>query len=352
MIAYLFTGLFVLILISAALAPLESLGWWAGWFGEHEAPGSTPEQPETTADPARPAKQVTSYLVYLSGIGAIDGTSIPSEESVFLEMLRTHVPGALLVSDVFPYSVTNAGLTSRRVGKRVFAWVEQRRLNNPLAVEQLIINLRNMFQVAVSADQRYGPIYNLGVAREIVRAIEKEGDGIIKGVPISILGWSGGGQIALGAAPFLRSMLRAPVRIISVGGVMSDDPGLDSVEHVYHFYGTKDPIQAIGQKLYAGRWKYFPQSRWNRAIAQGKITMTCVGPFTHIGTGNYWDPKTTMPDGRSHAQVTLDLVTGVLTQDGLLAATATAAPTDATVAPTDATTATATAAPQKADSSL
>ena len=241
MIAYLFTGLFVLILISAALAPLESLGWWAGWFGEHEAPGTTPEQPETTADPARPAKQVTSYLVYLSGIGAIDGTSIPSEESVFLEMLRTHVPGALLVSDVFPYSVTNAGLTSRRVGKRVFAWVEQRRLNNPLAVEQLIINLRNMFQVAVSADQRYGPIYNLGVAREIVRAIEKEGDGIIKGVPISILGWSGGGQIALGAAPFLRSMLRAPVRIISVGGVMSDDPGLDSVEHVYHYLRHQRP---------------------------------------------------------------------------------------------------------------
>jgi hypothetical protein len=302
-----------------------------------------------------PAKQVTSYLVYLSGIGAIDGTSIPSEESVFLEMLRTHIPGALLVADVFPYSVTNAGLTSRRVGKRVFGWVEQRRLKNPLAVEQLIINLRNMFQVAVSADQRYGPIYNLGVAREIVRAIEKEGGAAIHGVPITILGWSGGGQIALGAAPFLHSMLRAPVRVISVGGVLSDDPGLAAVEHVYHFYGTRDPIQAVGEKLYAGRWKYFPQSTWNRAMAQGKITMTCLGPFTHIGTGNYWDPKTTMPDGRSHAQVTLDAVTGVLTQDGLLAppdATATtpdatATTPDATAAPSDAT-----GAPRKANTSL
>ncbi len=35
-IGLLLTALVALIFLSAALAPLESLGWYAGWFGEKE----------------------------------------------------------------------------------------------------------------------------------------------------------------------------------------------------------------------------------------------------------------------------------------------------------------------------
>lgn len=321
MIGFLLTAVVALLLLTAVLAPLESLGWWAGWFGEHEAPAlaGAPvpvEPPKSGAVVSAPA---THYLVYLSGIGAIDGNSIPAVERVWLDTLNNAIPGSELVADVFPYSVTSAGLTSRRFAQRFYRWLEQRRLKNPQAIEQAIVNLRNMFQVAVSADKRYGPIYNVGVARSIVRRLSMHGYVPASGVPITILGWSGGGQIALGAAPYLRSMLQAPIRVVSIGGVLSDDPGVAAVEHLYHFYGSRDPIQAVGQKLYAGRWPIFPRSSWNLAMQSGKLTFTCLGPMKHVGAGYYWDPDTTLPDGRSYSQVTLDGVLGAMRREGLLA---------------------------------
>ena len=34
MITYLIIGAFLLLFVTAALAPMESLGWWAGWSRE------------------------------------------------------------------------------------------------------------------------------------------------------------------------------------------------------------------------------------------------------------------------------------------------------------------------------
>jgi hypothetical protein len=136
---------------------------------------------------------------------------------------------------------------------------------------------------------------------------------------VTLLGWSGGGQIALGTATFLKRMLGAPIRVVSVGGVMSNDPGIDSLEHLYHFYGDKDPVQGLGGKVFAGRWPMFPQSRWNRALSDGRIQMESLGPLAHNGSGNYFDPETLLDDGRSCAEVTVAAVTRVLNQDGLLA---------------------------------
>jgi len=48
--SFLITGVVALILISAAMAPLESLGWWAGWFGEKKAPSLAPELVATDTD--------------------------------------------------------------------------------------------------------------------------------------------------------------------------------------------------------------------------------------------------------------------------------------------------------------
>ena len=53
---------------------------------------------------------------------------------------------------------------------------------------------------------------------------------------------------------------------------MSDDPGILRLEHLYHLYGTKDPLQGLGAKLYPGRWPSHPLSSWNRALADKRIT--------------------------------------------------------------------------------
>ncbi len=316
MIGFLITGTIALLLISALVAPLESLGWWAGWLGEHD-PLPIEQAPDVTAlDEA--ASDANHYLVYLSGIGAITDESIPSEELDWINALNERIPGTILVADVFPYSVTNLGLTSNRVFARLWRWLEHLRLQNTAEILTFVINIRNLLQVAVSADHRYGPIYNLGVAREIARSLVAHGYRSGSGTPITLLGWSGGGQIALGASSFLIGMLQAPVRIISIGGVMADDPGVLCIEHLYHFYGDKDPVHGLGGKLFPGRWSLMRQSDWNRALARGRITFTSLGPIAHNGPGNYFGTEVITEDGRCGAEITLNAVVNVLARAGLL----------------------------------
>jgi pimeloyl-ACP methyl ester carboxylesterase len=138
------------------------------------------------------------------------------------------------------------------------------------------------------------------------------------GIPITLLGWSGGGQIALGAAWYLPGLTGAPVRVISVGGVMADDPGIQRVEQLWHLWGQKDPLAPLGGWLYAGRWPYFANSVWNRALAAGQITLIPLGPFTHNGKGNYFDNQTTLLSGETHLEYVLTRVKGVLVEAGLV----------------------------------
>lgn len=314
MISLLLFGAVAMLLVSAALAPISALGWWAGWFGE----GAAPSLP-AAARPATPARSAAPhYLIYLSGIGAITAESVPDEEITWLAAFEQRIGASTLVRDVFPYNVVGAGLTNERFFDRLWRWIEQLRLKNPAAVLANLVNLRNVLQVAVSADPRYGPIYNLGVANAIVESLQRHGYRVGSRTPVTLIGWSGGGQISLGASAFLYGMLKAPIRVISVGGVMADDPGLVSVTHLYHFYGSNDPVQGLGEKLYAGRWPIFKRSIWNRALVQGKITLTELGPFSHNGKDNYfsWDVKT--PEGKTYAETTMDAILGVLRAEGLV----------------------------------
>ena len=62
----------------------------------------------------------------------------------------------------------------------------------------ILINVRNIMQVAVSADPRYGPIYSLGVAKEIARSLARHGYQLGSQKPIFLIGFSGGGQVSVG----------------------------------------------------------------------------------------------------------------------------------------------------------
>jgi hypothetical protein len=309
------TGLILLLILGALLAPFESLGWWAGWFGEKPA---LPTHQATGAGEALREHPAASAVVYLSGIGASDANSIPQEEIDWGRMAVRRLPGVLVTPDVYPYSVTNAGLTADRSFARVYRWIERRRLENPYDLLQFVINLRNLFQVAVSADRRYGPIYNLGVASEIIKALERGGYRMGSGKPVTLIGFSGGAQVSLGAATYLAPVLKAPIRVISIGGVMADDPGLNQVTRLYHLYGEADPVQKLGHWLYAGRWKWFPQSDWNRAMAAGRIEMITMGPMAHNGAKNYFGWTAFTPEGKSYAIATIDMIGYLLARDGLI----------------------------------
>jgi pimeloyl-ACP methyl ester carboxylesterase len=318
MITYLFLGVFLILFVTAALAPLESLGWWAGWTREASAKEARPKAKPSVA--AHRADEPDFYLIYLSGIGAISGDSFPEEEYPFLQGLKARLPTAKVITDVYPYSVTNNGLTGQRFFAGLWKRIEKMRWKNPNSMLALFVNLRNALQMFVSADRRYGPIYNLGIANEIYRVLLQHGYRPENGRPIVLLGWSGGGQIAIGAANYLAD-LPSPLYVISLGGMLSDDPGLEKLTHLWHLYGVADPLQALGAVLYAGRWPISPHSPWNNAMAEGRIDIICLGHYRHNNERNYFDMKTLLPNdarGRTYGEKTLDAVVHILEDQKLI----------------------------------
>lgn len=309
----------VLVAVSAAVivwlasSPFEALGWWAGWFGEQVA--AAPASARKQVPPAR------HYIVFLSGIGAlkgaVDGGAVPPNEISFLDELERRLPDAVIVRDVFPYAVTRVGLTGRRPLAAFWNWLEQLRVRRPASPLAQLIVLRNLGQVLVSADARYGPIFNLGMAQAIADALTAQGYRPGSGAPVTLLGSSGGGQIAVGAVKFLSNALGAPVRIISLAGVMAGDPGVASAQRLVHFYGSKDWVHRLGDLLFPRRWPFLGQSAWNQARARGMIQLQNLGPIVHTGPGDYFDPQTRLPDGRTCRDATIAALLAVLAREGL-----------------------------------
>lgn len=312
----------LVIVVFALLAPLESLRWWAKGQdadtvgsivharGEGLGTDLTPDPTDTSADAPRPQR----FVVYLSGIGAVDGRTDSRRERAALESLGTRLPEVVIAADVFPYAVGNRGLTQRA---STWFWGRLASLQRvPVAnLVSNLINLRNGLRVLVSADPRYGPTYNLAVAQSIEESLTRHGyDWTRPDVPVTLIGYSGGGQIAVGAAWYLAAT-DVPVSVISIGGVLSDDPGLDRVEHVWHLYGSRDRIQRLGEWAFPGRWPTARVSAWHDAVRADRITTTCIGPMRHMGGRDYFDRHVTDSDGVNYRELTVAAIAAAVNHD-------------------------------------
>ncbi|MGF1664072.1 MAG: hypothetical protein ACFCVG_16690 [Kineosporiaceae bacterium] len=284
------------LLVALLVAPLESLGWWAGWFGRRDELERDIEHARDGAHPPAPAGGEDGHLVFLSGIGAISGTELLPTEAEFLRLLDARLTRVAVVTDVFPYAAGGDGLTGRRAFARLWRLLYRMRLRGGHVLTNLV-NLRNLFQVLVSADSRYGPVFNYGTSRQVLLGLLRAGYRPEERRPVFLLGSSGGGQIAVGAVPYLEDTLGAPVEVISLGGVMSSDPGLRAVDHLTHVHGSLDGIQALGGRVFPSRWPTSPGSEWNRALREGRIEKIAIGPLRHQGAGGYLDGTTTLPEG-------------------------------------------------------
>jgi hypothetical protein len=74
----------------------------------------------------------------------------------------------------------------------------------------LLVNIRNVLIVGVSADKRYGPLYNQGIAQVVYNGLVKNGYQVGSGTPVTFIGYSGGGQMSCACAPYLKRALSAP----------------------------------------------------------------------------------------------------------------------------------------------
>ncbi|MBW4640576.1 MAG: CAAX protease [Gloeocapsa sp. UFS-A4-WI-NPMV-4B04] len=294
---------------AALLAPLEALGWWAGWYGEQvdTTPNSRAKSQQTSQQQA-----VTRYVIYLDGIGQSTFEYLPDIQE-FLDSLAPILPkDVVLIKGIMPYSVRNNPLTGNRPLAFFWRLADSFRLKNPASLFGYLVNIRNVLVVAVSADKRYGPIYNLGIAQVMYQALIRHGYQPDSGVPITLVGFSGGGQMAAAAAPFLRQALTAPIEVISLGGVISGNINVLKLEHLYHLVGDKDMVERIGSGMFPGRWAIFFLSYWNRAKRLGKVNLISLGPVGHQVPGGLMDPQQFLPDGRTHLQQTIDWVVGIL----------------------------------------
>jgi len=299
-------------IFAGVLAPLETLGWWAGWYDDEI---QTPEPTQTT--PITNNTPINRYLIYLDGIGQSGEEYTPDVEG-FLQALKPTLPQDMqLIKGLMMYSVLNKPLDEDRSLAFLWRMADKMRFKNPAALLGLLLNLRNAIIVAVSADKRYGPIYNQGIAQVLYNGLIETGYQPGSGIPITMIGYSGGGEMSVAAAPYLKRTLGAPIEVISLGGVMSANNNFLQLEHLYHLVGEKDFVEKIGPIIFPGRWQLFPLSYWNRAKRRGKITIFSLGEVGHQVPGGMMDAEVFLPDGRSYLQQTIDVIGQILLDEAL-----------------------------------
>lgn len=304
LVAFIFAGL---------LVPFEALGWWAGWYGEEVDTNIHPGELARDIPADLPASR---YVIYLDGIAQAKFEYLPDAAN-FVEVLERVLPDDIvIITGLMPYSPINQPLTEDKIFAFFWRIVDYLQVSRSAGIigflMSLLIQLRNLIVVAISADRRYGPIYNQGTAQVMYKSLINHGYQPDSGVPITLVGYSGGGQIALAAAPYLKKALNAPIDIISISGVFSGNNNILALEHFYHFVGDKDFVEKIGVIVFPKRWKIAFLSCWNRAKRYGKVTITSLGPVGHNDAGGPLDDEKKLPDGRSYLQQTVDYVSEII----------------------------------------
>lgn len=243
------------------------------------------------ADKKMPAS-ITSVVIYLSGIGSITGTELLPDETEYLTLLKKN-KSVYLITDVFPYSMNNTGLNGQRLMGKFWNWVSEWRDSDSTFFAGLItslVNIRNLFQVLVSADYRYGPLYDAGSARVIMDALLRHGwNGT---TPVAIIGYSGGAQIATSAVRYLSRYVHAPISVVSVGGAIFSDAGVPYLTKLSRIHGSKDFLMRIMPYISIIYWP-FVHSRWNLALKSGHISTTVINEIVHNGPHGYFGKKVT-----------------------------------------------------------
>jgi len=315
--ALLIAGL-ALLTISLFLAPLEALGWWAGWFGEGEL-GVARKGTRIRSDYREFGTRKTAerYVVYLDGIAKV-GHGNYDDVSGLLDRLSAGLPRTVVLGDILPYSVTNVELIQGRLMSRFWRRMLQFKLEGKQPLLAFSINVRNLLQVLVAADGRYAPIYGRGEARMIVAALLANGYQPDSGTPVIIVGYSGGVQVGLVTVPFLKRALGAPLTMISLAGVMASEPGMNQLEHFHHLEARSDRIPLWGRLAFPGLWGVMSYSAYNRLKRSGKYSQYDLGTMRHNGAGSYLDDDAFHGD-RSHQEITaeklIDLIRAIEVPD-------------------------------------
>ncbi|GAA0502109.1 hypothetical protein Ade02nite_37800 [Paractinoplanes deccanensis] len=291
----LLAGLGPVLLAEALLARYELLAYAARW----RTPATQLPAGMPYARGAEPGRPPDAYLVYLDGIGkrrfrdTRDGGRL-------VQAVIDGAPELRVLGQVLPYSPLADPLADRRV----WTWLRHR--------IGLLLFLHNVMQIFIAADRRYRPLYNRAVGSQIAGQLRLAGYEPGSGIPVVLLGYSGGAQLALGAVEGLWTRLRAPLWVIMLGGFHNGANDLTHAEHIDRLTSDADWIERAGARVFPQRWRPVRWSGWNRAVRDGKVDVHGLDPATHVGPLSYISPDAQLPDGRTHlartAATVIDIV--------------------------------------------
>lgn len=297
-----------ILLLWGTLAPVGTIVWWLKHNRELGLKQRSPILPET--DPTIPPKASTinCYIIYLPGVGDFSSDQLTPGEEWFLDRLAQQHPNCVTVRNVFPYSVANQDLNNKGLLNQLWQWAKQ--ADGWLKDADVLIKIRNLWRFAISADDRYGLIYNQGIADTIIErmnAVYPLPRSEQKPLKIILMGTSGGVQVALGAVEYLEKWLNAQLIVVSMGGTFDGENGFKTVDQVYHLKGKRDWVEDIPKFVFASRWPVTVGSPFNQARRQGRYKALSSGSHTHDGEEGYFG-LAIAPSGVSYVKLTLQKV--------------------------------------------
>jgi len=266
--------------------------FWNGWLGALPDPASLFAEPTTPADPPVPADR---FVVYLDGIHQSREQHPPRVAALLRELAASLPPGTQLIEVVQTYTISPAELAadagSRWFWRRLFALQEHHPNRLVSGICGALVQANNVIKVGISADRRYGPILNYELALKLAQRLVAAGLRQGSGQRIVLLGYSGGGEMAMGMADVLQVLCRCPVQILTCCGVFSGNQRLDQVAGIAMVVGSRDPVAALGPLLFPGRSPLLPLSNWNKARLAGRVNRAVVSGMGHNGQGGPFSPR-------------------------------------------------------------
>ncbi|APD48013.1 MULTISPECIES: alpha/beta hydrolase [Synechococcaceae] len=274
--------LLLLIPTAGIYSLIGQYAFWEGWLTGLPRPADL-----FRSAPSPPSAAPTRFLVYLDGIHQVERDHPPRVLRLLEEIERGLDPGTVLLKGMESYTVLPVKLADDRgsawLWRRLFALQEEHPLAWIRFLAAFLVQANNVIKVGISSDRRYGPIANYLLALKIVHSLLPLGFVIGQQQQLVLLGYSGGGEMAMGVADYLHQLSRSPIRILAFCGVFSGNQQLEHVESIEMVVGSRDPVAAFGRLAYPGRLDLLPLSRWNQARRRGQVSQRMLRGMGHNG---------------------------------------------------------------------
>ena len=263
----------------------------------------------------QPNPDSDAFVLFLSGVGRVSASTMSRREQGILHRLAELCDSAVLLDDVFAYSINNLPLVTHRRLSPMWRWALRHKLKKRLhnSILGYLINLRNILHILISADSRYAMVYNRGCAHVITDHLQQYGYDLARPKPLVIVSYSGAGQIAAGAVQHLSDEYRLPVYVLMLACFFTGS-GVDRANHVWEFIGSVDQAYRFCLLFSPSRWLIPRLSLWRRLTAAGRTTRIDMGAMKHTGRGGYLDRNSVTPEGVPFIDATAMAMADVINQ--------------------------------------